>query len=494
AIIFVSGYNYTPANAPTGTVDNKDFNGEIFFHRLGDDANTVTQVTNTKATDVLAGTGSVNQLTIAARHINNDGSLITFESSGDLISGKNSDKSREVFVYNTTTKVFTQITDQKLPATPTQDDLNKVDLNFLPNINGAGTFVTFGSIRELRDLNAANVDGFTNNSDGSREIIRVNISNPASLVFRQLTFTGTAARFLDQRENTPVSWVNDAGNMVTYSTSSDVTGTNSDRTFEIFQTLIRPITSISSDAATLVNAASFAPAPAEPAGSLPTVARGATGAIFGARLASAGFGARSANLPYELGGVTVTLGGVAAKLIFVSPGQINFQVPPGVPAGDSVEFAVLNNGVLTLGKVKIADTAPALFTVSSNGVGPAAASCLSVITVEEVQSAVSTAPPCAISVEGTPRFLILYGTGWRNGTAGSIAVTVQKGDETAVSLTVSYAAAQPDFAQAGLDQLNIDLPAELMISGVLKLSVIDAAGVTSQASVTIEIKPPPTTP
>ena len=58
-------------------------------------ANIVTQVTNTTAADFIAGgTIVVNLLTLSARHLSNDGSLLVFESSGDLVSGKNADKTR----------------------------------------------------------------------------------------------------------------------------------------------------------------------------------------------------------------------------------------------------------------------------------------------------------------------------------------------------------------------------------------------------------------
>jgi len=481
-LAFLSGFDYALASA---TVNNKDFNGEIFVYKIGDAANTVTQVTNTTSSDALANNPVVNLLTLSARHLNNNGSLLVFESSGNFDASKNADKTREVFLYNTVTKAFTQITDQK-PAhdPPTTEDFDKLDANFLPGINDAGTFITFGSVLDLAPVTT---DPKTDNKAGNREVFRVDITNPASLKFRQMTFTQPSGRFLDQRQNTPVSWINDAGNLITFHTSSDVVGTNSDRTFEIFQTLIRPITSVNADPATIVNAASFEPA--SPATALTMIARGATGSIFGTYLSNNTDFATSANLPFDLSGVSVTVAGVGARLIFVSPGQINFQFPPGVAAADSVDFTVNNNGVLSKGKVKVVDIAPAIYTVTSAGTGRAAAQCLAVLTAPDgMVTAPITQPPCEVSTGDTPdRYLIIYGTGWRNGATGAVTVQVQKDTDTPVTLATNYVGAQPTFALAGLDQINAILPKDLA-KGTLKLTVLGPGTIKSQDNVTIEIK------
>ena len=56
-----------------------------------------------------------------------------------------------------------------------------------------------------------------------------------------------------------------------------------------------------------------------------------------------------------------------------------------------------------------------------------------------------------------------------------------------VTLATNYIGAQPDFAISGLDQINAVLPKDLA-TGVLTLTVVSSATVTSQASVTIAIK------
>ena len=77
-------------------------------------------------------------------------------------------------------------------------------------------------------------------------------------------------------------------------------------------------------ATTVVNAASLQPGAVAP-GSLIT--------IFGSNLANAAMSAPTARLPRSLGGVTLSINGIAAPLLFVSPGQINAQVPFEVTEG-----------------------------------------------------------------------------------------------------------------------------------------------------------------
>ena len=63
------------------------------------------------------------------------------------------------------------------------------------------------------------------------------------------------------------------------------------------------------------------------------VAPGSIASIFGTGLAPSISEASGLPLPMNLNGVTVTVNGTAAPLIYVNPLQINFQVPSGVAAG-----------------------------------------------------------------------------------------------------------------------------------------------------------------
>jgi uncharacterized protein (TIGR03437 family) len=74
----------------------------------------------------------------------------------------------------------------------------------------------------------------------------------------------------------------------------------------------------------VVNAATSASAP---------VAPGSLISIYGASLAAAVGGAASTPIPTSLNGTSVSINGVPAPVIFISPGQINVQVPYEISTG-----------------------------------------------------------------------------------------------------------------------------------------------------------------
>lgn len=69
--------------------------------------------------------------------------------------------------------------------------------------------------------------------------------------------------------------------------------------------------------------------------SQPAIAPGSLISIYGVNLAAAEASAPSLPLPKLLGGTVVSINGIAAPLLFVSPGQINAQVPLEIPPGDA---------------------------------------------------------------------------------------------------------------------------------------------------------------
>ena len=78
------------------------------------------------------------------------------------------------------------------------------------------------------------------------------------------------------------------------------------------------------------------------------VAPASLGSIFGANLASTTQQAISQPLPLSLGGVSLTVqdsagNSAGAPLLYVSPGQINFLMPPGMATG--VATFTITNGV-----------------------------------------------------------------------------------------------------------------------------------------------------
>jgi uncharacterized protein (TIGR03437 family) len=102
----------------------------------------------------------------------------------------------------------------------------------------------------------------------------------------------------------------------------------------------------------IVNGASFAPAP------IP-VAPGSIISVFGVNLAPATAAATAVPLPLELAGASVRINGLASPLFFVSPGQINAQVPFETPPGAATAVVRTASG----------ESAPETFNVASSAVG-----------------------------------------------------------------------------------------------------------------------------
>ena len=62
-----------------------------------------------------------------------------------------------------------------------------------------------------------------------------------------------------------------------------------------------------------------------------------------------------------------------APLFFVSPGQINYLMPPGTVNGTATVTVTNGAGAVSLGNVTIANVAPGLFTANTSGLGVPAA-------------------------------------------------------------------------------------------------------------------------
>jgi uncharacterized protein (TIGR03437 family) len=98
--------------------------------------------------------------------------------------------------------------------------------------------------------------------------------------------------------------------------------------------------------------------------------------VYGSQMAPSGT-SRSASgspLPLSLAGVSATVNGVTAPLCFVSPGQIDVQIPYETSAGTAV-LAINNNGRIATFAFPVAPAAPGVFqSAISNTTGAPVAS------------------------------------------------------------------------------------------------------------------------
>ena len=164
----------------------------------------------------------------------------------------------------------------------------------------------------------------------------------------------------------------------------------------------------------------------------------------------------------NLSGTAVSITDIAgntlsASVLYSSATQINFVIPPGLDAGPAT---VTIQGATA--SVLIAPVAPSLFTVNDTGLAAAyvtrAGTNEAILTVKN-----GVYTPVPIDVSSGQSYLILFGTGIRN--SGSIQASL--GGQ--VRGQVTYAGPQPSFA--GLDQVNLLLPAFLAGSGCINLSI-----------------------
>jgi uncharacterized protein (TIGR03437 family) len=210
-------------------------------------------------------------------------------------------------------------------------------------------------------------------------------------------------------------------------------------------------------------------------------------------------------VPTTLGDVQVLVAGVASPLLYVSPNQINFQVPNATPTGGLQEIQVVRAStgqVLASWLFRIDVASPGLFTANSTGSGQ-----ISAINNDDNKPNGPGSPAKAGS------FIALYGTGTGlvdggppDGQPASSTVLVNTSQKPKVFINsdfvpdadVTFSGLAPCFL--GLWQINVQIPKNAVAArtcdtgGVSALaryiilnSVQDSSGVTR--STTIWVSP-----
>src|SRR5262249_39205061 len=130
------------------------------------------------------------------------------------------------------------------------------------------------------------------------------------------------------------------------------------------------------------------------------VAPGSIVSIFGVNLAKDTVVAPDGLLPQTLGGLTVRVGDRLLPLLFVSPQQINLQLPDGMPAGNQVVTISPSGAAEVRAPFTVVRNAPGLFPVAADGQAMAMA-------MHEDGSAVTADAPAK-----SGELLTVYGTGF----------------------------------------------------------------------------------
>ena len=209
---------------------------------------------------------------------------------------------------------------------------------------------------------------------------------------------------------------------------------------------------------------------------------------FGTNLSVDTQGATTVPLPTILAGtsimVTDSLGVPRqAPLFYVSPGQVNYQIPPGTANGTATVTLTSQASGTQTETIQVANLSPGLFELNSSGLVAAW-----VLPIDSgVQQALEpvyqlsgtniVARPIDVSSPNRQMYLELYGTGIRH--AGAVTVTIG-----GLDVPILYFGPAP--GAVGEDQINIGpLPSSLAGRGSVDI-ILTADGLpASTANMTI---------
>jgi uncharacterized protein (TIGR03437 family) len=189
--------------------------------------------------------------------------------------------------------------------------------------------------------------------------------------------------------------------------------------------------------------------------------------VFGTQLSTDTASAGVLPLPISRAGVSATVNGVSAPIYYVSPGQINVQVPYETGIGTAV-LGVNNNGQVASFPFVVAAAAPGLFTAADGSLVPSA-------NATQGQTAVAY-----ITGDGDTTTFLITGASPATGTAVSklprprLPVTVTVGGAAA---TVAFVGIPPGLV--GVTQLNFIVPTTVPV-GVQPV-VVSVGGIKTQA-------------
>jgi len=222
-----------------------------------------------------------------------------------------------------------------------------------------------------------------------------------------------------------------------------------------------------------------------------TVALGGIATAFGVGFGNQEASAGALPLPTEMAGVRVLVNGVPAGLFFVSPIQINFQIPYEITIqGGTVEVVVERDGVATPAlSVKAAANAPRFFRFDS------------LPGVRDPVAINNTASRLGLVTAGNPAgggdILTLYLTGvsdlinrpasGQGAPGGPLALVTGTVEATigGAAANVEFAGLAPGFV--GLVQINIRLPANLPPGTRLTLRIAVDGASTQPAEISVVV-------
>ena len=371
----------------------------------------------TRSTRVLAA--RINGLAFTpGRAISDDGSRVVYAAS-------TAHNSTQVFLYDGRNDLVRQLTALGSRA-------SDVPLN--PTISGDGSRVAFATRRSV-------IGG---NSDAGVELYLYDI--PTGAITRVTDAPAAATAQV-------VSSLNDDGSMIVFNFPRVISGAVSAEEFannsEIYAALLPPRVPFAANLR-VQHGASFGKEPSTTKAVAPEQIAVATGTNL-SLLTRQAQRLPDGRFPLTLAGVSLTVNGRPAQLLYVSPTHINFVVPAEAGPGAAEVVVVNHDGYESRGVVEIINTVPGLFTEQGDGAGE-------VIALEAAN--LLRSPFDQFEPFSNPRRLILFATGVRRAREVNV---------TAAGRPVTVEAIMPSPDLSGLDQIHVLLPHALRGAGLVPL-------------------------
>jgi uncharacterized protein (TIGR03437 family) len=195
-----------------------------------------------------------------------------------------------------------------------------------------------------------------------------------------------------------------------------------------------------------------------------TGAPGGLLSVFGTSLANTTATDTDSPLDYSVAGVTATINDLPAPILYVSPTQVNIQVPFAAGAGPAI-LGINNNGQVAGFPIQLAAAAPGIFTDANGNVAG--------------QPTVQPGGITTVYFTGGGEVSPELKTGWAYPDPGISLVQPLSVTVGGAPAFLQYAGLAPNFV--GLAQVNIVVPASAT-PGPQNV-VVTAAGVSSAPAV-----------
>ncbi len=195
--------------------------------------------------------------------------------------------------------------------------------------------------------------------------------------------------------------------------------------------------------------------------------------VFGSQLAPTAVSASGVPLPAQLVGVSATINGVAAPLYYVSPGQLNIQIPYETATNSTVLLTVRNNGQIASANFRVAAAAPGIFADQNGAPVPNTTAVRGQVITMYVTGDGAVSP--SLATGSAP-------------AAGTAVASLPKPTQPVV-VTVGGVPASIPFigipsGLAGVTQINYQVPAQIALG---TQSVVVTVGGVSSAPVNLKV-------